>query len=279
MEEQSENRWLEQLKTKPAHAYFLAGDKNKVQMAVNQACEILFCENSEPPCHHCQGCQWFAVNTHPDFHHIQSDTTRVRPVIRIETVRALQAVLYQQPQKKYRVVWIEDMHTMRQEGQNALLKILEEPPKNLIFILTGQMGGVLPTVHSRCRVVRLGQENERLIVSEDIKIAGHTLLFLFRNETRQAQKQLADQKQQITGIIYAMVLLLREIIAYHYHAASLDVALRAWVEEHIMNWSIQAINDLLKDCLEVSKRLQSNANAALCADWLCIRAQRDYIQQ
>lgn len=277
MEEQSIDRWLEQLKTKPAHAYFLAGDKSITQKFVEQACAILFCENDEPPCHQCQSCQWFEADTHPDFHHIQSDTTRVRPVIRIETVRALQEVLYQQPQKKYRVVWIEDMHTMRHEGQNALLKVLEEPPKNLIFILTGQIGGILPTVYSRCRVIRLGQENQQLIHVEDIQMAGNILLALFNNQTRQAQKQLADQKQQMVDVIDTMVLLLREVMAYNCEGITLNEKLRAWVEVQTLKWPIWAVNDLLKDCLEVKKRLQSNANSGLCADWLCIRTQKRLI--
>jgi len=63
----------------------------------------------------------------------------------------------------WRVVIIDDANTMNRNGQNALLKILEEPPKNALLILvTHGAGGLLPTIRSRCRFVafdRLSDDN------------------------------------------------------------------------------------------------------------------------
>ncbi len=54
----------------------------------------------------------------------------------------------------WRIVIIDDANTMNRNGQNALLKILEEPPKNALLILvTHGAGGLLPTIRSRCRFV------------------------------------------------------------------------------------------------------------------------------
>ncbi len=194
MEDQAVQRWLEQICLQPAHAYFLTGDYELTQEAAKQACAALLCDlQQSPPCGSCQGCQWYLADSHPDFHHIQSETNRAHPIIRMETIRNLQEIIYQQPQKKYRVVWIEDVHTMRNEAQNALLKVLEEPPENLVFILSGQIGGVLPTVRSRCRIVRFNQVDRRVVSSENIKTAGDILMLLFRNGTQQAQKLLSEQ--------------------------------------------------------------------------------------
>lgn len=54
----------------------------------------------------------------------------------------------------WRVVVIDDGDALNRNGQNALLKILEEPPSNALLILvTSRPGGLLPTIRSRCRVV------------------------------------------------------------------------------------------------------------------------------
>lgn len=56
-----------------------------------------------------------------------------------------------------------DVHSMNPQSQNALLKTLEEPPENVLFILTGAEMGVLPTIRSRCAIFRLGAEEERVV--------------------------------------------------------------------------------------------------------------------
>jgi DNA polymerase-3 subunit delta' len=54
----------------------------------------------------------------------------------------------------WRVVIVDDANTMNRNGQNALLKILEEPPQNALLILvTHGAGGLLPTIRSRCRFI------------------------------------------------------------------------------------------------------------------------------
>ena len=54
----------------------------------------------------------------------------------------------------WRIVIIDDANMMNRNGQNALLKILEEPPKNALLILvTHGAGGLLPTIRSRCHFV------------------------------------------------------------------------------------------------------------------------------
>jgi DNA polymerase-3 subunit delta' len=54
----------------------------------------------------------------------------------------------------WRVVIIDDANTMNRNAQNALLKILEEPPANTVLMLvTHRMGAMIPTIRSRCRVL------------------------------------------------------------------------------------------------------------------------------
>jgi len=54
----------------------------------------------------------------------------------------------------WRVVIVDDADTMNRNAQNAMLKILEEPPKNALLILVcHRLGAMIPTIRSRCRVL------------------------------------------------------------------------------------------------------------------------------
>ena len=55
-----------------------------------------------------------------------------------------------------RCVVFFDAHKLSPQAQNALLKSLEEPPADTLFLLTGNEAGLLPTIRSRCMILRLG---------------------------------------------------------------------------------------------------------------------------
>jgi hypothetical protein len=78
--------------------------------------------------------------------------------ISIGDVRAIQERLYEIPAGKYRCCLIRSVERMQDEAVNALLKILEEPPQGLVFILTTQsIPSLLPTLLSRARVLRFSR--------------------------------------------------------------------------------------------------------------------------
>ncbi|MBO4330614.1 MAG: hypothetical protein J5827_00905, partial [Oscillospiraceae bacterium] len=68
-----------------------------------------------------------------------------------------------------RAVIFRSAHLLSQMVQNAMLKVLEEPPENTHFILTGNEYGLLPTIRSRCTIVRCpapkAEEIERELIS------------------------------------------------------------------------------------------------------------------
>lgn len=70
------------------------------------------------------------------------------------------------------VLFFPDAHTMNDSCQNALLKTLEEPPEGSLLLLTGAEEGVLPTIRSRCMLIRIGakglKEVENELVAEGV---------------------------------------------------------------------------------------------------------------
>ncbi len=107
-------------------------------------------ENHEP-CGQCPSCRKFRSSSHPDFIVIEPEGA----AIKISQVRELKKTLAFPPfEAKIRVALLCDIHTMRREAANSLLKTLEEPPAHTMLILTAdEAGGILPTIFSRCQTV------------------------------------------------------------------------------------------------------------------------------
>lgn len=123
------------------------------------------------PCRHCTFCRRAMDAKHPDVIEI----TPRKGILRISQIRDLLATLTMKPFSAVsRVVIICDAHTMNREAGNALLKILEEPPKGTILILTArQRSDLLPTIVSRCRHIRftpLSAEDLAALLAEAMQL-------------------------------------------------------------------------------------------------------------
>ena len=106
-------------------------------------------------CGACAHCTRVGAGTHPDLHLVARDPERRD--IRIEQVRELTRWLTLQPLMAARKVGVlDDAHCLSEQAQNALLKTLEEPPGAAVLVLVASSAALLlPTVRSRCQVVRL----------------------------------------------------------------------------------------------------------------------------
>ena len=137
-----------------AHAYLFRGPPGvgKKLYAAAMA-RAINCRTAGPAgiCNECSSCRKFISGNHPDYRIEKPE----KEAIRIEQIRELSKVLTYPPyESTRRVVVVEDVHTMRPEAANCMLKTLEEPPENNVLILTAETSrNVLPTISSRCQVV------------------------------------------------------------------------------------------------------------------------------
>ncbi|PIE58846.1 MAG: DNA polymerase III subunit delta' [Desulfobulbus propionicus] len=137
-----------------SHAYLLHGPHGVgKKLLAEQVAANLFCRHDpvSSPCGACPGCHKYASGNHPDFLRVQPEG----PSIKISRVRDLKQELTFAPfAGGYRVILVEDVHTMRREAGNSLLKILEEPPAQTLFLLLSvSLETVLPTILSRCQLI------------------------------------------------------------------------------------------------------------------------------
>jgi DNA polymerase-3 subunit delta' len=141
------------------HAYLFTGPdsigKRTLAMQFAQAINCgSYLEKGEM-CGKCRACQYTAPLTYPDLHWVASE--REGDVLKVEQVRQLQRQLALTPYEgHYRVAVLPRFHEASESAANALLKTLEEPPSQVMLLLTAHSReSLLPTIVSRCEVLDL----------------------------------------------------------------------------------------------------------------------------
>lgn len=149
------------------HAALITGiaGTGKRTLARLLACALLCTSDGQKPCMQCKGCRRAQAMTHPDL--LLPSTKEKDRSIKVEDLREIiRALSYHSSEGTRRVVLIENAQRMTPQSQNALLKSLEEPDGETTFLLTASgETGLLPTVRSRCRVVRVQPWSEAQIIS------------------------------------------------------------------------------------------------------------------
>ena len=141
------------------HAIILEGSsaEERMKLAKKIAAAIVCSETVDAPCGSCPHCIKSAADSHAD---VLIYSVEDKPkAFKVDIVREIRNKAYIIPNEADRKVFIlENSHTMGVEGQNAILKILEEPPSFVNFImLCSSKSGFLPTVLSRATVYSLGE--------------------------------------------------------------------------------------------------------------------------
>ena len=146
-----------------SHFYLISGPagSGKHTLARLLAAAIL-CKGHAKPCHTCGPCRKVMNNSHPDFITVDDPEKKTVPV---ELIRQARADIYVQPNEADRKIYLfPRAQDMGIPSQNALLKVLEEPPAYGVFILlTDNPEKLLPTVRSRCTELALQPLPEPLL--------------------------------------------------------------------------------------------------------------------
>jgi DNA polymerase-3 subunit delta' len=139
---------------KLAHAYLFSGPKQVGKMTVAKYfIKSIQCQGDVKPCQKCKSCQSLDRNIHPDTVIIDH-----RNSIKIEDMRELQHKFNLKSQGQagnYKIALINNAENMTEEAANSILKFLEEPKgKTIIILITEAEGALLPTIISRCQIVK-----------------------------------------------------------------------------------------------------------------------------
>ncbi len=133
------------------HAMIFEGDKGTGRRTLaRMMARAVACSGENKPCGVCESCR---ISENPDIVTVIPEKSSIT-VDQIRSVRNDAYILPNQSEK--RVFIIPDANLMNEQAQNALLKVFEEPPRRVVFILTCEYSGqLLSTVVSRAAVFKL----------------------------------------------------------------------------------------------------------------------------
>jgi DNA polymerase III subunit delta' len=142
--------------------------KRTVALALGRA---LLCETAGTfPCDACSSCTRALKGIHPDLFLVEALTK----VIKIDQVRDVVREIGSRPfEGRARAFVIDDAHELTEQAANALLKSLEEPAaRSHVILVTAAPQALLPTVRSRCQLIRFGPLSAALVEQQLRAVAG-----------------------------------------------------------------------------------------------------------
>jgi DNA polymerase-3 subunit delta' len=294
---------------KTAHSYLFEGvsgcGRKKTALMLIQA---LFCQViDDDACGVCPSCRKVAGGNHADIHLIEP--LKDKRDISIDQLRELQRDLSLRPYEAPRKACIiEPAERMSINAANSLLKTLEEPPGNaLIILLTENAGMLLPTIRSRCQLIRFaplspehvaalleqggidagiatllapmaGGSMQRALELDNESLATRREAVLSRVEQMNI-RQIAtvfDAAEELSGDRDATLELLDMLISFyrdavHLSAGNSDIVnrtVRPSIESIAARRPLSSTLELLEEICEIRRAVTRNANSKLALDHL-----------
>ncbi len=138
-----------------SNSYIINGENGIGKKTVMEYILALIVCGSHSACGECASCKSLAAETHPDI--IQLKRADTKASIGIDSVRGIMGEIYVKPvMAEYKAVIVHEAHLLTAEAQNAMLKVIEEPPEKVtFFFLCDTTAAILPTIISRSVTVNL----------------------------------------------------------------------------------------------------------------------------
>ena len=250
-----------------AHAYLFTGPRGVGKTSLARIfAKSLNCLKDGPtitPCNTCENCTEITQGISADVIEIDGASNTG-----VEDIRDLQKeLMYSPSNSKYKIYIIDEVHMLSKNAFNALLKTLEEPPENIIFIFaTTEPHKVLPTIISRCQrfdfkripIPSIIERSRKICEIEKIEIADDALFMI----AKKADGSMRDAQS-----------LLDQVLAYGKERLTLEDVLSIFGIVHtdvynnimhaISNKDATAIIQLLHDVLDKGNDIQELLNGIL----------------
>ncbi len=226
------------------------------------------CEgDGKKPCGECRACRKVSANIHPDITELRGSGARS---LHVDDIRALRQDAYIMPNEgRRRVYIIKNAGDMSAQSQNALLKILEEPPEYLLFILTCRSRSeLLETVLSRLQIFVINTSGEDSVEDEQISavVSGAADALAKGDEYALAVSLSAlHSRRQADGVVSGLYKIFTSALMYK-HGLTQDAAeLCTQIASSLSEGKIRRVCGLLTDA---ARRIDPNVNNTLISVYL-----------
>lgn len=250
------------------HAVLLEGTGRTAQIAAELARAAVCLSEGDRPCGKCSGCVKALAGSHPDILTIDGDAdSKAFPV---DVVRKIRSDAYIRPNEAPRRVFVLlGTQNMSEISQNALLKVLEEPPANVLFLLTAvSASALLPTIRSRVQIFSVPGG----VLPEDWTLAERTAKAVCASgeaELMFASADFSADRERFRGTMRQLQMLFRDALVRRSGGTSCLSGREEAVSA--LSGALTRLS-LVKMCEETEKAiggLAGNANLALLAAVTC----------
>ncbi len=205
-------------------------------------------------CGSCQSCKLAENDNHPDFHRLM--VLDDKKLIGIAQIQELISKLYESPfLAKNKVVIIPNLEKLSIDGLNAILKILEEPPKDTYFFLTTSFLNQVPlTIQSRCFDIKIGTPNKELALEwlSDYSEEEGILALSLTNNLPLLAKELLEK-----NILNEREQFIKEISSIIKEGKNLIFTSEKWIEDKdFLNLKLEWMSKLLCDSIKFNANNQ-----------------------
>ena len=257
------------VQNKIPHAIIIEGsDDEKCEKLAVFLTMLSVCTSEEKPCTHCSQCIKAKSQAHPDIFYAYPEKKsktysieQMRDIIKNASIRPNEANI--------KVFVFRQADTrLAPVVQNAFLKLLEEPPQNCLFLLLCRNAkGLLPTILSRCTILRTGRETTFSEESQQLarEIARGTISLkewdLLKSLNKLSDKEITDETLTVVNMIF------RDCFAFHKGAeAEFDKELTTELTKRV---NLSAALEIIEVTDKAKQKLLQNINLNLLTTWLC----------
>ena len=227
----------------------------------------------ERPCGQCPHCVKALAGSHPDVR-VEGGSGAVRS-FHVETVRSIREDAYVKPNEAARRVFLLlEAQAMSEQAQNALLKVLEEPPPNVVFLLTApSASALLPTVRSRAQLFRLPEEEQPPQEPQLLEQLAEALCAPGEAELLFLTAPLVKDRDRLRAVLEGLALLFRDACVLRAGASGCVSGLPGAAGRLSRALTRESLLRLLEFTLQARRSLQQNANGALLVTTLCAQVR------
>jgi len=257
------------------HTIIIEGDspeeRNEAAMTIAAAA---VCTGEEKPCCLCAPCRKILAGGHPDMMTAQPTKRLKSGILALDDLRALylsQASI-KPNEAPLKIYFFPDAdRLLREDAQNTLLKVIEEPPQPLLFLFTVEKAAnMLPTVRSRAHILSLRHtriHDEASVAAAEAIVSG--IVSLYEYDLLVALSAL-NTKDKISDALAVLTEKLRLALAHQSGLLTDDTAART-LSRKLDRARIIALIDATHD---TALKLNTNVNLQLLVTRLCTRYRR-----